>query len=997
MSRRGKRALYATIVAIFLFLFGIFGSDIFGPEPALGYDSNIAHPNIVELAAQVYNAKFNPDLTAEQIGWMKQGAIEEDTPTRWLNHFYDPINDRGLLFNNIRYQSSKKWAQDPFNQQNFSMGDNSWQKAFLYYYKANEKDAFITLGHTLHLIADASVPAHTRDDPHPTGDSYEQFVKTNWDKLVPDIKKLSQFQKVDSLEGAFDSVAKFSNGNFFSADTIESKNYDYPIKGDIKEIETDAGFDAYYKNKNGDNLLVWKSSRSKNWKDNFVLDTKQAPLNNTILTSYSQNLLPKAVGYTAGVIRLFIEQAEDQTVHDKVPLIYINPKGVWDTVVAGLINKAGDIWNKIKGNTAESVSAEAVSELSAAVNSEPILSAPIIEPAPAVVPSVPAPVSSPPTPPIIPIVTSEPDSTPTSPLVLPVQPPLIIPSPVAPAPTPALPLAVAPPPAPVIYHVDEIISSADDTTIATSSTTTTETSTTTTTSSTPADDDSITTTTTTITTTTETTTTTPLESEEEDDGDVTTTTPETPTTTPETATTTPTTTYILIYSSGAGGSITGSSTQVIDEGSSGESVTATPEFGYHFVNWSDNVTSTSRTDINVVADLSVSAVFEVDPPVPVAEIVINEIAWAGTDSGHANNEWFELYNTTDATIAMNWSGSNSWHLRVNGVNLSAQKINNSVIAPHGYYLFERTSDNTIKNVTADFIYVSNSDISDSGAKIELIDSAGNVVDSVDASGGWFVGGGSEFRSMERIDEYGASSVASTWQSNQGPRFTPRTYGGSMVYGSPRDNNIGTIALIGNQLENELTLTAANSPYLLNAYTIPAGKKLIIGPGAVLKSYNNDSSITVLGTLEMTATADNPAIFTSGRDQSFSTDELNKFIGTYSIDSTSQAKDWQGMRFKSGSTGVINNAIIRYAGNNYYPNGYIYTLSVSEAIRVETATVSVTNSTLSNDGTTFIRALDNSALTVQNSIFNTGTTAIKIDSSSTANISDNQYNDIAPGV
>ena len=69
------------------------------------------------------------------------------------------------------------------------------------------------------------------------------------------------------------------------------------------------------------------------------------------------------------------------------------------------------------------------------------------------------------------------------------------------------------------------------------------------------------------------------------------------------------TAYTLTYSAGAGGSISGSSTQTVNEGGSGTPVTAVADTGYHFVRWSDNSTANPRTDTNVTADISVTAEF----------------------------------------------------------------------------------------------------------------------------------------------------------------------------------------------------------------------------------------------------------------------------------------------------------------------------------------------------------------------------------------------------
>jgi 6-phosphogluconolactonase (cycloisomerase 2 family) len=70
--------------------------------------------------------------------------------------------------------------------------------------------------------------------------------------------------------------------------------------------------------------------------------------------------------------------------------------------------------------------------------------------------------------------------------------------------------------------------------------------------------------------------------------------------------------YTLTYSAGANGSITGSSPQTVIAGSSGSAVTAAPNAGYHFVQWSDGSVANPRTDTSVNADLNVSASFAIN-------------------------------------------------------------------------------------------------------------------------------------------------------------------------------------------------------------------------------------------------------------------------------------------------------------------------------------------------------------------------------------------------
>lgn len=67
--------------------------------------------------------------------------------------------------------------------------------------------------------------------------------------------------------------------------------------------------------------------------------------------------------------------------------------------------------------------------------------------------------------------------------------------------------------------------------------------------------------------------------------------------------------HTLTYTSGANGSITGSSPQAVVDGTDGATVTAVPNPGYRFAQWSDASTANPRTDTNVTADLSVTASF----------------------------------------------------------------------------------------------------------------------------------------------------------------------------------------------------------------------------------------------------------------------------------------------------------------------------------------------------------------------------------------------------
>lgn len=71
-------------------------------------------------------------------------------------------------------------------------------------------------------------------------------------------------------------------------------------------------------------------------------------------------------------------------------------------------------------------------------------------------------------------------------------------------------------------------------------------------------------------------------------------------------------TYTLTYVAGDNGTITGSASQTVNHGASGTEVTAIPNTNYHFVSWSDGVLTPARTDLNVTANLTLTATFAID-------------------------------------------------------------------------------------------------------------------------------------------------------------------------------------------------------------------------------------------------------------------------------------------------------------------------------------------------------------------------------------------------
>ena len=70
--------------------------------------------------------------------------------------------------------------------------------------------------------------------------------------------------------------------------------------------------------------------------------------------------------------------------------------------------------------------------------------------------------------------------------------------------------------------------------------------------------------------------------------------------------------YNLSYAATNGGAITGTMEQLVEEGQNGLEVEAIANVGYHFVKWSDGLTTAKRTDLNITSNISVTAEFAIN-------------------------------------------------------------------------------------------------------------------------------------------------------------------------------------------------------------------------------------------------------------------------------------------------------------------------------------------------------------------------------------------------
>ena len=171
-------------------------------------------------------------------------------------------------------------------------------------------------------------------------------------------------------------------------------------------------------------------------------------------------------------------------------------------------------------------------------------------------------------------------------------------------------------------------------------------------------------------------------------------------------------------------------------------------------------------------------------PTPVAAggVVIKEVAWGGTAAG-STHEWIELHNTTGGEISVA-----GWKLHERG-GVTAIITLSGTIAPSGYFLAERTSDNAVSDLPADtFGTFSGSGLSNSGEHLTL-QFGSTVIDEVNCAGGWFAGSASpSYYTMERKDPAVSGNLAENWARNDGATLNGLDANGNPLNGTARAQN-----------------------------------------------------------------------------------------------------------------------------------------------------------------------------------------------------------------
>jgi hypothetical protein len=906
------------------YLYIVFVATLFSVPAGLNaYEPTTTHAGLSQEIVGFYNATHNKKLNSTQKELVIKGSIDEDDPViRVINHFYDPIYNIGI--NNSR--TAKDWAIS-INPEN----EYSWPVAIRHYAEGDEEKAFLALGHIIHLIEDMSVPDHTRNDPHIgvgakglfTGESpFESWTSQNKNRVTMSGLSLKYFREGDEgrilsgLSDYFDFLANYSNKNFFSNDTINSKIYNEPV------IVSYSGDFGYGRDSNGSNTLkLVIFTTDKNGQKVLSLTDNQ---DKSVLSGYFDRLSKQAILTGAGVIDLFFKEAEVarkdflakqkseqeaevakaivlQKKLSEANFLSLIAQGFGFVIKDNVVYPVSKTFATVGGGFSSGVNiigSATVNAGSMVAYTSSVLAKEAVERAVTLVAGVFNTLTLLTTQTDVPnvLLASNPIITKNT------NTPVVIKS-FASQNMEALPLAKI---ETVSTHLAPRAPSNIDNIFSTSAATSTdilEAARLLSGQESPKDD--------------------LLEVVKgaTSTGDV----------------------LILVASStllnkDGSDALIYIATPIPESqpmsGGGGGSASVTPDTP---ITTAPEATSTTATTTPITVATSTTPVDTTLSIETASSVVINEIAWGGTP-GNPEDEWIELYNKSSQDI--NLSGF-TLHSKTDSspyINLSG------TIPARGYFLIEakntgetnEATQSSVKNITADLWTSFGSRLANTGENVVLTytstsqnTSATTTIDEIPFCFNWC--GVPSSRTTERHDPNSPGNSNTNWSANNAVIYNGLNASSTPITGTPKArNSLNYLINRGSNISSDLALTKSNSPYLINdtAQRVNQGATLTLEPGVVVK-FRNAAWLLVDGNIVANGTQADPVVFTAFADDEHGGDMDG-------VVTTPVKGSWFGVELSSLSTGSsFVNSIFRYGGNYgtgaTYRKAMLYVSGVSPSI------------------------------------------------------------------
>jgi len=342
-------------------------------------------------------------------------------------------------------------------------------------------------------------------------------------------------------------------------------------------------------------------------------------------------------------------------------------------------------------------------------------------------------------------------------------------------------------------------------------------------------------------------------------------------------------------------------------------------------------------------------------------VVINEVAYAGTNAS-LEDQWIELYNNSEKDVDLSGYKIVSGTGKIDSLNFTLT----GVIRSKEYFILER-NDDSLSDIAANQIFdgkIGSNYLYLRGTNNRYVDQF-HILSSglFDES---FIKDGNHY-SMERVSAHSFGLFDKNWKFSQS-NFNGKDKDGNQIYGTPgQKNSVNQMYTYYDFSFIENTFLKKDfNPYLFKGdVQIFKNVKLEIEPGVIIKFYENQSKLTVKGTLKAIGTDSEKIIFTSFYDDEFGGDS-NESSGTLDLPSLG---NWLGLYFSPDSqNSELENVVIRYGGAIFSVSPFTW----GNVLWVDGSSISLKNSILEKSKNRGLRMIKSNSIidSVQFLDFNT---------------------------
>ena len=291
------------------------------------------------------------------------------------------------------------------------------------------------------------------------------------------------------------------------------------------------------------------------------------------------------------------------------------------------------------------------------------------------------------------------------------------------------------------------------------------------------------------------------------------------------------------------------------------------------------------------------------------KIIFNEIAWMGTIES-SNDEWIELKNISGNSIDMTgWQILDKAAMEKQSPAIKIFFPTTTILSPGGFFLLERSDDDTVPNIQADFIYTGS--LGNHNEALYLFNSQCQLQDTVQANPNWPAGSNDSKKTMER--KPGVRHVSDTvmWQTSLNPGGTPKA-----------ENSQGEIILAGigisGNVENSSLPSSpiSENPKITLSFPEinPANKEILVAVHA--SNLKTDTLYDIKISIENASGTISEIFDEDKNDWQSSVFYLAKRLSSASSSQTLKLRIKKGKQDFRGKANII--AKIRENGkNNYY--------------------------------------------------------------------------------